>query len=94
MGKVPDRRGAGIPATRGASRITLSCTQALADLQPRRAAYAAHEKTIPVPLDWAIDENLVPDLVAEWLMELACSARSAVSSPRRPRSSGDRASVS
>ncbi|MEI6689944.1 MAG: hypothetical protein WCN97_11385 [Thermoleophilia bacterium] len=71
MWKVPDRRGAGIPATRCASGSSLSCTHALAELQPRRAAYAAHEKTIPAPLDWDVDERLVLDLVAERLIELA-----------------------
>jgi uncharacterized protein YdhG (YjbR/CyaY superfamily) len=46
-------------------------TRALTELQPRLEAYTPNKKTIPVPLDWDIDEQLVADLVAERLIELA-----------------------
>ena len=45
--------------------------RALVDLQSRLEPYAPNKKTIPVPLDWAVDEQLVLDLVAERRIELA-----------------------
>jgi uncharacterized protein len=46
-------------------------TRALAELRPRLDGYTVNRKTIQVPLDWDVDEQLVLDLVAARLAELA-----------------------
>ena len=46
-------------------------TRALAELRPRLEGYTVNKKTIQVPLDWDVDEQLVLDLIAARLAELA-----------------------
>lgn len=45
--------------------------RALFELQVLLEPYAPNKKTIPVPLDWDVDEQLVLDVAAERLIELA-----------------------
>ena len=46
-------------------------SRALAELRPRLEGYTVNKKTIQVPLDWDVDEQLVLDLIAARLVELA-----------------------
>mgnify|MGYP006271266035 FL=1 len=45
--------------------------RALVELQPRLEGYTVNKKTIQVPLDWDVDEQLVLDLVDARIAELA-----------------------
>ncbi len=44
--------------------------RALAELAPRLEGYTVNKKTVQVPLDWDVDEQLVLDMVALRLAEL------------------------